>query len=288
MDAYTFWENHRALTNMRQSLIRQSFEATKLESSSSGGSRRPVSARDSSLSPRRLTPRMGLALDGLPANRLDAYPRSPRSSSARGSRTATFATLTSSAATKPTPLDPYADGAGAAAMAQQAAPLAVPTQAAPVPSGLAHKLPAGVTMSELQAAHQVIKEHLLNKHGNYQRAFLSIDKDHDKFITRRSSTGPYSTSTSTAFASRSSRGSYSSSTSLTTTALTRLTSSMRSLHASSRWTTSFTWCLATPDTCRHPRIRIATRAATSTGGRRRWSSSNQAARSRAMSYAART
>ena len=185
MDAYTFWENHRALTNMRQSLIRQSFEATRQASSSSGSSRRPNSARDSSLSPRRLTPRSGLALDGLPANRLDAYPRPPRASSARGSRTANkFAAPTSSAASKLAhTLDP--DDAEAPAMAQQAARLAVPSQAAPVPSGLTHRLPAGVTMSELQAAHQVIKDHLLSKHGNYQRAFLSIDKDHDKFITKQ-------------------------------------------------------------------------------------------------------
>ncbi len=149
LDAYAFWDKHVQLTNMRQSF------AASRGFSREGSSPRPASAQFAG----HLTPRMRTRVPGrtlgesLGAGPLELWGAEPVGGEM--------------------PLQPQHDaGANAAS----------PTRKSIVPKRFA--LPAGISVEELQSAHDQIKEKLLSKYGSFTRAFRSIDEDGTGLIER--------------------------------------------------------------------------------------------------------
>ena len=148
VDAMTYWDNHVAVTNMRQAVMREQHEM-RLSS-------RPTSARDvtnmmaSSLTPRSMSPRQGKKLP------LDMFgPITPRARLGLG-----------------------ADAMLAAPSAAAMGP------AAPAPAaGWTWTIKPGITINDLQFALVKVKEQLLTKHGSFTKAFRSTDTDASGQIT---------------------------------------------------------------------------------------------------------
>jgi len=153
---YAFWEKHVQLTNMRQS-----FAASRgFSRDGSATISRPASAQFGHLSPRMRTRKPGRVLDvpsGLPSGfgPLELWGTVPEGEFGQ----------------------PLQHGS-----ASPASPTRKPPTTSAAPKLFA--LPQGISLEELQSAHDQIKEKLLSKYGSFTRAFRSIDQDGTGFIER--------------------------------------------------------------------------------------------------------
>ena len=154
---YAFWEKHVQLTNMRQS-----FAASRgFSRDGSATISRPASAQFGHLSPRMRTRKPGRVLDvpsGLPSGfgPLELWGTVPEGEFGQPLQHGSASPASPSTRKPPT------------------------TSAAPK----LFALPQGISLEELQSAHDQIKEKLLSKYGSFTRAFRSIDQDGTGFIER--------------------------------------------------------------------------------------------------------
>jgi hypothetical protein len=154
---YAIWEKHVQLTNMRQS-----FAASRgFSRDGSATISRPASAQFGHLSPRMRTRKPGRVLDvpsGLPSGfgPLELWGTVPEGEFGQPLQRGSASPASPSTRKPPT------------------------TSAAPK----LFALPQGISLEELQSAHDQIKEKLLSKYGSFTRAFRSIDQDGTGFIER--------------------------------------------------------------------------------------------------------
>ena len=153
---HAFWEKHVQLTNMRQS-----FAASRGFSREQGSATisRPTSAQFAGhLTPRTRIHKPGRTL-GVPSGfgPLELWGTVPEGEF------------------------------GHELLQHGTASTASPTRKPPTSTSTASKvfaLPQGISLEELQSAHDQIKEKLLSKYGSFTRAFRAIDQDGTGFIER--------------------------------------------------------------------------------------------------------